>query len=390
MYARSSALLMTVILALQIFSFALVIPAPAHAGSAEEPELTDAIDDSPNDDRNIKAVWIGEETNDSIQFVMQMVDWPIYSTNTDTIQYMVYFTIRDQSYSVGVTYYLRGPLGLPSSEALYKVTYDPYDDSNITEESLGSAGCSHSQSTSTDSLIITVPKSEINNPKRDDKLTHLWAAIYNYGTTFPPGTGPRTTDDTAGSYNHPGKEYTFTGNLVIIDFTLTCNVPVREVNTGQAAVFFINVSNNSTTQILLQINWTDVPQGWNISSVPKSNMTIGMNQTRQFTVTITPPANAANNTEADIFITGTVLQDDGNFTMQKVKVRTKVVIINQGNQITPPEELNIGKIIGPWGLPIIALVLIFVVIGAMLSVRKKVRARQPDAQTTPAAEKKDA
>ncbi|MEM2900251.1 MAG: NEW3 domain-containing protein [Thermoplasmata archaeon] len=371
MSTRSNAFLLSAILALQIISMLFVIPAPVYAGTQESPELTDSVGDAPSQDRAIKAVWVGEETNETIQLVMQMVDWPIYSTDKNTIQYMVYFTVKDENYAVGVTFYLKGPLGLPSSIALFKVTYDPYDENNITEESQGAAGCTHSQSTGTDSILITVPKSEIGSPKRDDKMTHIWAAVYNYGTTFPPGSGPRTTEDKAGSYSHPGNEYIFTGSVVIIDFTLSCDVPVREVNTGQSAVFFINVTNNSTTPITMQISWSDVPKGWNVSSVPKGNLSVSMNQTRQFTVTITPPADVANNTEADIYIIGSVALEDGTNHTEKIKVRTRVVITSQGSNISPPSSLDLGKVIGPWGLPIIALIVIFVIIGVFLSARKK-------------------
>jgi|GEM_PF-5284666 len=371
MSTRSNAFLLSVILVLQVIFILFVIPPGVQAGSQENPELTDTVGDAPSQDCDIKAVWVGEETNETIQLIMQMADWPIYSTDTNTIQYMVYFTVKDENYAVGVTFYLKGPLGLPSSIALFKVTYDPYDENNITEESQGAAGCTHSQSSGTDSIIITVPKSEIGSPKRDDKMTHIWAAVYNYGTTFPPGTGTRTTEDKAGSYSQPGREYVFTGSVVIIDFTLSCNTPVREVDSGQSAVFFINVTNNSTTPITMQISWSDVPKGWNVSSVPKGNLSVNMNQTRQFTVTVTPPADAANNTEADIYIIGSVALEDGTNHTEKIKVRTRVVITNQGQNISPPSSLDLGKIIGPWGLPIIAVLVIFVIIGVFVSLRKK-------------------
>jgi cytochrome c-type biogenesis protein CcmH/NrfF len=52
-------------------------------------------------------------------------------------------------------------------------------------------------------------------------------------------------------------------------------------------------------------------------------------------------------------------------------VRTRVVITNQGSNISPPSSIDVGKVIGPWGMPIIALIIIFVIIGVFLSARKK-------------------
>jgi len=294
-----------------LLAAAFIVP-PALAGTPNDPEISD-IKDGTRDSRDIRMVWFGDETNDTIDATMNLTALESYTNpqeipNLPTTEYEVYFSVGDQNYSVACTVPVHGPLGVFIAFDVRTVTYGN-STSNPTETSVSSF--SGTYSVSTQSITYPIPKAQIGQPKAATHLSKTWAAVWNTNR----GQTDRTLEDRAPNAGY-GKDYIVRGQAgaEIIDVQLTAENSTLTVSPAEPARFKVTVLNNGTSQVSLELhNSTPSDSGWTCE-LSLVNMTLLNGSYKVAYVTISCPRNAKRNTTAAFTIWATVHAGQQNAT----------------------------------------------------------------------------
>jgi len=302
---------------------------PALAGTADDPEISD-IHDGTRDSRDIRAVWFGDETNDTITATMNLTALESYTNpgeipNLPTTEYEVYFSVGDQNYSVACTVPVHGPLGVFIAFDVRTVTY-PNATGNPTETSVATFTGTYSVSAHT----ITYPfqKSSIGQPKSGAHLSRTWAAVWNTNR----GQTERTLEDRAPNAGY-GKDYVIRGQTgaEIIDVQLTAENATMAVSPAEPARFKVMVFNNGTSQVTMELhNSTPSDKGWTCA-LSNENLTLPVNKSVQVTLTVTCPKDAKRNTTGVFSLYATIHTGKQNAT-------SKYLLLTAVVDYIPPQQ----------------------------------------------------
>jgi len=265
---------------------------PVQAGDANHPDFEDSESDAPLEEQDIVSGWMGDEKNDTINVVLQMVSLPAFTSpgdvpNFPTTEYRFYFTIGQgylrTNYVAVAKVPVRGPFGLTLSYQICSHVYNGTEPGELT----GCTSTSGKYASNVGQVNFTIDKLDVGSPVEGDLAQDMWGEVYfsqkGSGLNF---TTPERVDRGPDSGFGEGK-WVFRGTSAnVYKVALSADHTVENATAVKPAEFQLTVMNNGTSRLSVELhNGTGV--GWTVQLTP-SIVTVDPLQNKTVLVKVTP------------------------------------------------------------------------------------------------------
>jgi len=371
---------------------ASLVPSAVLGGTADVPEITDPSGDSRSGKqaRDIIGVWFDGETNSTINITINVTALETFTgisdiQNLPTTEYEVYFRCKDKNYAAVCKVPVHGPGGLTIQGELRSVTYGNSTD-ETTETSLGTITPVYS--TATNTIKLTVSKTDIGEPAAASHLSNTWAAVWNKNW----GEANRSIEDRAPNAGY-GRDYVIRGatGAEIIKVEISSDGSTQTGSLNEPARFKLTLFNNGTSTVNVHLMNATPSKGWTCE-FQTLNLTIGQNTSKVAFLDIQPARDSKNGTKEYTMVWAIVSVGSQNSTSDKITLTTVVSFIPPVN----PSEKNFFEKFIQWikdnpktapiyiGVPIAAIVGIAVAGYAISRLRRKDEYEDEELPSAPA------
>lgn len=350
---------------------------PAQAGDANHPDFEDSEGDASLEEQDIISGWMGYETNDTINSVLQMVSLPAFTSpgdvpNLPTTEYRFYFTLGQgflkTNYVAVAKVPVRGPFGLTLSYQICSHVYNGTEPGELT----GCTSTSGRYASNVGQVNFTMDKADLGSPVEGDVASDMWGEVYfsqkGSGFNF---TTPERVDRAPDSGFGDGK-WVFRGTSEnLFKISLSADHTVENATAVKPAEYQLTVMNNGTSRVSVDLHNTTLA-GWSVQLTP-SMVTVDAQANKTVLVKITAKDLRAlkNGDEFSCQVWGTY-KTDANVTKETENRITFVATA----VLPPPEKVKEDQLAGFLKVlkknmnTIIILIVVLVVVGLVVKVAR--------------------
>jgi len=265
---------------------------PVQAGDANHPDFEDSDGDAPLEEQDIISGWMGDEKNDTINVVLQMVSLPAFTSpgdvpNFPTTEYRIYFTVGQgylrTNYVAVAKVPIRGPFGLTLSYQVCSHVYNGTEPGELT----GCTSTTGNYASNVGQVNFTIDKSDIGSPVEGDLAEDMWGEVYfsQKGSGFNLTT-PERVDRGPDSGFGDGK-WVFRGTSAnVYRVYLSADHTVENATAVKPAEFQLTVMNNGTSRLSVELHNT-TGAGWTVQLTP-ATVTVDSLANKTVLVKVTP------------------------------------------------------------------------------------------------------